>query len=171
MLLLLWSCTYAAPEPLVHVENQVRRTGTDSIAVAVSAAVIRRPTGLTAFPDGGSPKLDNQQGIFYLCVASPTSLSSWRRIRSLPRPDSLHTNFAPWVRTWDGPESVIASFSGYVGAESSVEAFRRVWFRLRLTGEVTPIAVKAQAAEYAVSLPPACEAAIVADAKGLLAER
>ena len=170
-LLLLSSCTYAAPEPLVRVEHHVLRAGTDSLVAAVSAALIRRPTGLAAFPDGGRPRLDDEQGLFYLCVAAPAGPPSVRRIASIPRPDSIRSQFVPWVTSWDGAESVIASVSGYVAAESRPAAFRRVWFRLRLTGETTPLGAGARATGAASSLPAACESAIVADATRLLLER
>ena len=38
------ACTYAPPKAMVRVENHVARRGTDSIAMAVVAATLSRPT-------------------------------------------------------------------------------------------------------------------------------
>jgi hypothetical protein len=158
-------CTYAPAEPLVRVANHAARVGTDSVAIAVYAAEIRRPTGIAAFPDGGAPLLEREQGIFYLCVASPNSPASIERIATLRRPDSLRTDFTPWVSRWDGPTSVIVSLRGYASAQSRPDAHRILWYTLRLPDRVELRAAGPGALEPATSLQAMCEAAVVADAR------
>ena len=162
-------CTYAPAEPLVRVANHAARAGTDSVAIAVYAAEMRRPTGIAAFPDGGAALLQHEQGIFYLCVASPERPASIARIAVLRRPDSLRTGFTPWVSGWDSPASVIVSLRGYASAESRTEAHRILWYRLRLPVGVEPRASGPGALEPATSLQALCEAAVVADARVVLA--
>jgi hypothetical protein len=169
--LLALGCTYAPPEPLVRVANHAARAGTDSVAIAVYAAEIRRPTGIAAFPDGGAPLLEREQGIFYLCVASPERPARIERIALFGRPDSLRTAFTPWVSAWDGPASVIVSLRGYASRESRAESHRILWYTLHLSEGVEPRGMGPRTMEPATSLQALCETAVVADARAVVARR
>ncbi len=167
---LLMSCTYATPEPVVRVTHHVRRPGTDSIALSVYATLLRRPTGLAAFPDGGRPRLDDERAMFYLCVVREGSATA-RRFAVTAKPDSIRSGFTPWVSSWDGPTGVIASVRGYTTPESVPNAFRTIWFRVRLTGAVEKIARGPSELGGATSLPAACEATVLGDARQALMRR
>jgi hypothetical protein len=158
------ACTYAAPVPMVHVANHVVRPGTDSIAMAVVAATRRRPTGLAAFPDGGAPRVEREQGIFYLCVPSAVAPAQLlRRIAIVPRPDSLKSGFTAWVSDWDGPERFVASLRGYTASESRPDSHRIAWMIVRLDGTLSPLAQARPMGGPATSLPRSCEVAAIAD--------
>jgi hypothetical protein len=147
------------------------RPGTDSIAIAVVAATHRRPTGLAAFPDGGAPRVEREQGIFYLCVphaVAPTPLL--RRIAIVPRPDSLRSGFTPWISDWDGPERLVVSLRGYTTKESRPETHRTAWMIVRLDGTLLPLAQERAMSGPASSLPRSCEVAAMADGTAWLAE-
>ena len=164
------ACTYAPPAPVVRVANHVVRPGTDSIAIAVVAATHRQPTGLAAFPDGGAPRVEREQGIFYLCVpnaVAPTPLL--RRIAIVPRPDSLRSGFTPWVSDWDGPERFVASLRGYTASESRPETHRTAWMIVHLDGTIAPLAQGRAMGGPATSLPRSCEVAAIADGTAWLA--
>lgn len=162
-------CTYAPAEPLVHVANHAARAGTDSVAIAVYAAQIRRPTGIAAFPDGGAPRVEGEQGIFYLCIASPTRQARVERIAIFRRPDSLRTGFTPWVSAWDGPTTLIVSLRGYASSQSRPDAHRILWYALHLTQGVEPREAGPRTLEPATSLESVCETAVVADAGAVVA--
>jgi hypothetical protein len=165
------ACTYAPAAPMVRVANHVARPGTDSIAIAVVAATIRRPTGLAAFPDGGAPRVEREQGIFYLCVpdaVAPTPLL--RRIAIVPRPDSLRSGFTVWITDWDGPERIVASLRGYTAKESRAETHRIAWMIVQLDGTIVPLATGRAMGGPATSLPRSCEAAAIADGTAWLTE-
>jgi hypothetical protein len=158
------ACTYAPPVPMVSIANHVVRSGTDSIAIAVVAAIHSRPTGLAAFPDGGAPRVEREQGIFYLCVpGAEASTPFLRRIAIVPRPDSMRTGFSPWITAWDGPERVVVSVRGYTTTESRPEAHRIAWMMLQLDGTLTPLAQGRAMGGPATSLPRSCEVAAIAD--------
>lgn len=161
---LLLSCTYANPEPVVRVTHHVRRPGTDSIVLAVYATLFRQPTGLAAFPDGGRPRLTDERAIFYLCVLHEESATA-RRLAVIAKPDSIRSGFTPWVSSWDGTTGVFASVRGYTTVESVPNAFRTIWFRVQLTGAVEQIARGPSELPAATSLPAACEATVLRDAK------
>jgi hypothetical protein len=164
-------CTYAPPAPMVRVANHVARPGTDSIAIAVVAATLRRPTGLAAFPDGGAPRIEREQGIFYLCVPNAVAPAPLlRRIAIVPRPDSLRSGFSAWVTDWDGPERLVVSIRGYTTTESRPEAHRIVWMLLQLDGTLAPLAQARAMKGHATSLPRSCEDAAIADGTAWLAE-
>lgn len=156
------ACTYAPAVPIVHVANHVVRPGTDSIAIAVVAATHRRPTGLAAFPDGGAPRVEREQGIFYLCVPN-ASTPLLRRIAIVPRPDSLRSGFTAWVSDWDGPERLVVSLRGYTASESRPETHRMLWMIVHLDGTLSPLAQGRPMGGPATSLPRSCEEAAIAD--------
>lgn len=168
------ACTYAPPEPIVRVANHVTRSGTDSVAIAVLAATQRRPTGLAAFPDGGAPRVEREQGIFYLCVLGGAAVATTppllRRVAVVPRPDSLRSGFTPWVTGWDGPERLVVSVRGYAATESRPEAQRTIWMGITLDGAISALSAGRAMSGPATSLPRSCEAAAIADATALLAE-
>lgn len=162
-------CTYAPPVPEVRVTHHARRAASDSFAVAVYAARRREPTGIAAFPDGGSPRLDGERGLIYLCVAPDSDRAvTVRRVASLaPAPEMRH-GFEPWVSLWDGPTSFVVSILGYDRASSDAAARHKRWLRVSLAGVVDSLAAGPTALPPATSLPPPCEAAIVDDARRLL---
>jgi hypothetical protein len=165
------ACTYAPPAPMVRVANHVVRPGTDSIAIAVVAATHRNPTGLAAFPDGGAPRVEREQGIFYLCVPNAVAPAPLlRRIAIVPRPDSLRSGFTAWVSDWDGPERLVVSLRGYASNESRPEAHRTAWMIVQLDGTLTPLAEERAMGGPATSLPRACEDAAIADGTAWLAK-
>jgi hypothetical protein len=162
------ACTYAAPVPMVHVANHVVRPGTDSFAIAVVAATHRKPTGLAAFPDGGAPRVEREQGIFYLCVPNAPA-EQLRRIAVVPRPDSIRSGFTAWVSDWDGPDRIVASVRGYTATESRPESHRMVWMLVRLDGTIVPLAEGRAMGGPATSMPRSCEEAAIADGTAWLA--
>lgn len=167
--LLLGACTYAPPVPAVSIANHVYLPGTDSIGIAVYAAEVQRPTGIAAFPDGGSARIGHERAIFYLCVAPPgASTPVVRRIAVVSRPDSLHSGFTPWLSAWDGPDRLLASLRGYVGNETRPSDHRKIWIAVDLTGRVQPIDSPAMAGSTATSLPSWCETAALSDARTTL---
>jgi hypothetical protein len=165
------ACTYAPPVAIVRVANHVLRPGTDSIAIAVVASTHRRPTGLAAFPDGGAPRVEREQGMFYLCVPDAVAPAPvLRRIAIVPRPDSLRSGFTAWVSGWEDPERFVASLRGYTANESRPETHRTAWMVVRLDGTLSPLAEGRTMSGPATSLPRSCEAAAIADGTAWLAQ-
>lgn len=168
-LALFGACTYAPARPVVRVANHVHRPGTDSIGLAVHAANLRRPTGLAAFPDGGRPRLEREQAIFYLCIVPPTvPAATLRRLAAVPRPDSIRSGFTPWLTRWDQGGRLIGSLRGYTTEETEPGAAWTRWISVSLAGEVASLADAPGAMGAATSLPPACEAAAQSDGRTLL---
>ena len=163
------ACTYAQPVPVVRVANHIVRPGTDSFAIAVVAAMHRRPTGLAALPDGGAPRVEREQGIFYLCVPN-ASAQPLHRIAVVPRPDSMRSGFRAWISDWDGPDRIVASLRGYTATESRPETQRTAWMIVGLDGAVVPRAEGRAMGGPATSLPRSCEDAAIADGTAWLAK-
>lgn len=68
--MLFGACTYGPRESVASIANHVNRQGTDSIGIAVYAREVLKPVGIASFPDGGSPRIERETAIFYLCVLS-----------------------------------------------------------------------------------------------------
>lgn len=93
------ACTYRDPEIYSDIENVRAKPGTHLIAVAVKYLKWQWPSGVNAFPNGGVPRVLEQEARIYLGdVNRPGDL---KRIVLTFNPKQ-YPNIAPWVLGWRG---------------------------------------------------------------------
>lgn len=96
---LISGCTYGPVEERAVIA-QVLRLGDSFQAIAVvQHDVFRRPTGLSAFPDGGRWRYLERRGIEYLIQGDTREI---RELASQDAPDALWESFAAHVAGLDG---------------------------------------------------------------------
>ena len=102
----LGACTYGPPVTQVHVVNVSREPDSRLLGVLVQKTVIRAPTGLSTFPDGGRTKVLSDEAQVYLYDVD----GGWlRKLRVHPAPEDQFESFAPWLKGWDGGALYLAT--------------------------------------------------------------
>lgn len=130
------------------------------VAFAVHAAWVRPPTGISTFPDGGSPRILAEAAAVYTC---DTLAQTVRRVWRVDRPTEIRSGFAPGLGPWS-PEGLYVSLRGYSTTTSEPSAFRRTNYRLDPDGRVEPGVVEPERG-VATSEPAECAAAVLAVAR------
>lgn len=117
-LLALASCTYGEQTRLFDLDNLV--SGDESkAAILAEHAVLHRPTGLAAFPDGGSPKrTDHTLDVYVVDLASRKIL--YRHAIPLPREWSK-SSLSAWLLGWKDDDV-------YVKLTGCISNFR-TWYK------------------------------------------
>lgn len=94
----LGACTYGPPVEQRAIINVAVQPGTTTAAVMVRYQKLQPPTGLTAFPDGGVPRMLEQRAELYVI-----DLGTGRVLghSSRPAPDDRRVSFEPWVLGWE----------------------------------------------------------------------
>ena len=89
------SCTYKDPEILAHIYSKAAKPDSHTLVVGTQYILWKRPSGISAFPNGGIAKILEQEARLYFCdVDDPANI---RRVAvvfdpqqySAPRPDIL----------------------------------------------------------------------------------
>jgi hypothetical protein len=92
-------CTYAPPEDHASVVQVVSRGDSYEALVVVRHERFRRPTRLSAWPDGGKRRVLDQQSLQYLVHAESRSVTMLARQEA---PDSLWESFGAGIRGLEG---------------------------------------------------------------------
>jgi len=95
--MLLASCTYSPPRIYTNIENVRAQAGSHIIAVSVTYQLLRDPTGINTFPNGGVPKLLDEKAKIYLCDVDTLEI---RRVASISPSSSVKSTWQPWILGW-----------------------------------------------------------------------
>lgn len=132
----LAGCTYGPPEDHVNVQNLALKPDGSRVAVIVKVERHRPATGISAFPDGGVPRVLVQRADLYV-VDLPTRAVVYRG--ELPAPADHRVSFAPWLTGWDG-DAVRFKVTGCPGApgdECHGRLVRQTGYLLSPAGRIT----------------------------------
>lgn len=91
------ACTYGPPELQVVIENHVASHRDAEFAFAVRFSWVRRPTGLSSFPDGGRWRTLNEAAAVYICDTLSLDVE---RLWQARRPGEIRSTFRPWMGPW-----------------------------------------------------------------------
>ncbi len=111
--LLLSGCMRGTPEPWSQIESMAPRPASWEAAVGVRHMVVREPRGILRFPDGGSPRILEQELRVFLIDARDRRVV--RRV-VLPAPDALRSSFRGTLLGWRG-DTLLVVLSGCPGRE------------------------------------------------------
>ncbi len=156
----LTACTYGPPELHVTVANHAPQREDARFAFAVHYAWMRRPTGLSTFPDGGRWRVLAEAAAVYIC--DTLSLETGRLWTATP-PANMRSGFTPWMSEWTR-NTVWVSLRGYRTRDRTPDVFERIDYRIDSTGQAT---VSTEPPPYgpATSRPPQCEDEVLARAR------
>jgi hypothetical protein len=130
------ACTYGPPELQVSIANHVTRRSDALFAFAVHYAWVRRPTGLSAFPDGGRWRTLNEAGAVYTCDTLSLAVE---RLWQSDRPDGIRSGFEPWMGPWT-EDGLYVSLRGYRGQGPDRATFVRLDYVIDSAGRATTVA-------------------------------
>lgn len=91
------ACTYRDPEIYADIENVRAKPGTHFIAVAVKYLKWQWPSGINAFPNGGVPRVLEQEARIYL--GDVNRPADFQRLVLTFNPKE-YPNIAPWILGW-----------------------------------------------------------------------
>lgn len=131
------ACTYGPAQDDVKVQNVALKPDGSRVAAIVKYERLRPATGLTAFPDGGRPRLLIQRADLYVVdLRSRTLLYRGE----FPAAASQRLGFGAWLNGWDGDMLYVTlsgcpdSFSG----ECYGPLVRKSVFTLSPAGRIAP---------------------------------
>ncbi len=135
LLLLLPGCTYGPVQERATIATVEERFNTHTLAVALNWTRYRDPTGLSAFPDGGLPRVLAEEARFFLCDADSHVA---RLVARILKPHEMESGFSGWIAGW-GPNCFYASVSGrrYSWRHGAVGPVNRRFYRIGLDGTVS----------------------------------
>jgi hypothetical protein len=108
LILFATACTYGPPRLDTRIENHAISPDSQLAAYAVHSIVVRPPTGLSAWPDGGVAKVLAEAGAIYVCDAKNSTI---RRLWRGDRPAAIRSAFSVWLGPWTS-EGVYFSLRG-----------------------------------------------------------
>ena len=124
---LLVACTYGPPRTDVRITNHALAPTGPGAAFAVYAIRYRPPTGISTFPDGGTPLVLAEGAAVYTCDTLTRAVHQvWRA----PRPAAIRSGFTPWLGPWTAA-GIFASVRGYATTTTVPAAFVRVNYLIR----------------------------------------
>lgn len=111
------------------------RFNTHVLAVALNWTRYRDPTGLSAFPDGGSPRVLVEEARFFVCDADSHTA---RLVARIPKSRDMESGFSGWIAGW-GPDCFYATVSGrrYSWRHGAVGPVNRRFYRVGLDGAIS----------------------------------
>jgi hypothetical protein len=115
---LVAGCTYADPEVQVRTRNVSLSPDGEYLAVMVEFERLRRPTGLAAFPDGGTTKKLEQRADLYVVELASRSMVFQG---SVPAPIDRQRSFSPWLVGWTTDRRLYFKISGCPASSSASE--------------------------------------------------
>jgi hypothetical protein len=107
--LALTACTYAPEEERAVIAQIVRIGDSYRALVVVQHDTYRRPTGLSAFPDGGKWRYVERRAVEYLVDASERTI---QRLAEQSAPDHLWESFAVHIPGVEGDSVAYLSMTG-----------------------------------------------------------
>lgn len=111
------ACTHADPEIQARTRNVALSPDGEYLAVMVEYQRLRRPTGLTAFPDGGITKTLDQRADLYVVDLSTRSMVFEG---SVPAPGDRQISFSPWLVGWTTDRRVYFKITGCPDLKGSI---------------------------------------------------
>ena len=126
------ACTYGPVQERTRIENARERFNSHSFAVALNWQRFRAPTGLSKFPDGGTPLVLGQAALFYACDVDS---SRARLLARITRPKGMESGFEPWVMGW-GSDCLYVKLTGrrYSWRHGAVGDLNMRFYRVGLDG-------------------------------------
>lgn len=104
-------CTYGEPVERAIIQNVAVKPGSSVLAAMLRYERFRPPTGLSAFPDGGVPRvLELRADVCILDMASGTVL----RRAEIAAPAANRVSFGPWIAGWER-DTLFLSMTGCPG--------------------------------------------------------
>ena len=132
------SCTYGPEVHAAGIEQAVHVPDTRTALVVVRRDVLRRPTGLAAFPDGGRVRYVTREAFLYRVDALARSAT---RLHSLNAPGDLRGSFRAWVRGLEGDTLAYYEIAGCPESRPCrPEVETALWFAVRGDGRVDALA-------------------------------
>jgi hypothetical protein len=128
-LFLTASCTYGPPEDRA-VAHALRVPDTRTFLLSVHHERFRPPTGLSAFPDGGTTRTLLHELRFYRADAESGTARLWA---SMPAPRRLWSAFSVSM-VGAAPDTLYAALSGCPGNECWGDLRERVLYRVTAEG-------------------------------------
>src|SRR5262245_34425485 len=104
----LSGCTYGPVQERARVWTIEERFNTHTFAVDLDWERYRDPTGVSRFPDGGSPRTLQEDALFYVCDVDSHFA---RLLARIPRTRDMESGFNGWILGW-GDDCLYASVSG-----------------------------------------------------------
>lgn len=138
LLMTLAGCSYGPARISVELENALAQPNSHTFAVAVSYGRVQDPTGLAAFPDGGSLKILERKARVYIVDTDSASIklaADIEQVEGISRPTSV------WIRGWQNGAAYF-SISGYNGHSASGDDIRnmlRAYYRINPDSSVERI--------------------------------
>jgi hypothetical protein len=160
------ACTYGPMMFRATVTGHTMNAATSVFAVTVRYEEYRDPTGIAAFPDGGSARIVAEGVAYYAC---DTARAMVRRIAALARPKRYRGSFNPGVGPWVG-DSLWLSLRGYTSPSPSQAAFAIEWYVVDNAARAVATAAPTQPSGAAASLPPFCESRAIEEARASRAD-
>lgn len=135
-LLALAACTYGPVEERSRTVQVVRLGDSYEALAVVQHDTFRQPTGLSAFPDGGSARVLRRRALVYRVDARTRKIEV---AHVLQAPDSLWESFGAWVAGLEGDSVAYLRLTGCPrGGECHPEIGRTAFLRLSSDGRVAP---------------------------------
>lgn len=136
------ACTYGPEQDHVNVQNVALAPDGSRVAVIVKYERHRPATGLTAFPDGGVPRVLIQRADLYVVDLRSRTLVYGGE---LPAPADHRVSFNPWLIGWDGDMLyfTVIGCPGSPGDECYGPLVQRSVFTLSPAGRIAPGSVSA----------------------------
>lgn len=149
---LLSSCSFGPPETRAYISNVRAKPDSQSIAVAVRYEKFRSPTGfINTFPNGGIPKILDQEARIYLCDAETAVV---KRIATVTPEKDVQLGWEPWVMGWVG-DSLHFKISGQSGTrESDIRHPIPIIYCLDATGRLSMVREAPEALEFQSNTGP-----------------
>jgi hypothetical protein len=154
------ACTYGPPELQISNRNHVARRSDAQFAFAVRLSWVRRPTGISTFPDGGRWRTLNEAGAVYVCDTLSLDVT---RLWSVERPAEIRSAFEPWMGPWT-EDGVYFSVRGYRERGPDRATFVRFDWVIDPAGGVTAVADEPPR-KPATSEPQACAGRVLEQAR------
>jgi hypothetical protein len=136
LVLLAIGCTYGPIEERATVDQIVRLGDSYQAIAVIKHVVFQRPTGLSAFPDGGRWRLHEQRAREFLLDAEACSALP---LASQEAPDSLWQSFDAHIVGVEGDSAVYVKLTGCPRNEECYAATRQALVRLSRAGSVRSV--------------------------------
>ncbi len=148
-------CTYGPPELQLSIANHVASGSDATLAFAVQFGWVRRPTGLSTFPDGGRWRTLKEAAAVYTCDTLSLDV---KLLWQTDRPDVIRSGFEPWMGPWT-EDGLYVSLRGYRGQGPDRATFVRFDYAIDSAGQATAV-VDEPPRRPATSEPRQCAARV-----------
>ena len=134
--MLLTACTYGPPRINMSIENVRAQPGSHIVAVSVKYQQFRKPTGINTFPNGGVPRMLDEQARIYLCDLDSLEV---KRVVSMSPGDGMKTSWQPWVLGWANGD-LYFKLTGRAGTTfKDIENSNTVLYKISMDGKLSGV--------------------------------